>query len=80
MLIAELADQLTARLTARLPAGLDVFKQELQHHTHAVVHGMAAQWDLVTQDEFVAQKRLLAQTQAQLTQLESQIQTLLSTK
>ena len=57
----------------QLPPGLRQFKQDLEHHAKTVLTEAARKSDLVTREEFEAQKKVLQKTRGILDQLEKKI-------
>jgi BMFP domain-containing protein YqiC len=66
-------DELSKRLADAIPAGLQQIRDELQKNFRAILQGTLSQMDLVSREEFDAQRDVLARTRAKLDAMESQI-------
>lgn len=66
-------DELTKRLTAALPPGVNVLKEDVQNNMRSVLHSAFSKMDLVTREEFEVQTQVLARTRAKLEALEKKL-------
>ncbi len=66
-------DELAKRLTAALPPGVNVLKEDVQNNMRSVLHSALSKMDLVTREEFEVQTQVLARTRAKLETLEKKL-------
>lgn len=66
-------DELARRLSATLPPGVNVLREDLQNNMRSVLHAAFSKMDLVTREEFEVQSQVLARTRAKLEELEKKI-------
>lgn len=66
-------DELAKSFSNALPEGLKDFKQDLNKNFHLTLQNFFSKLDLVTREEFDAQKAVLAKTRQKLEVLEKQI-------
>ena len=76
MFNAQFIDDLTRRVSAALPPGLGVMQRDIEHTIRAALQGAFARMDLVTREEFEAQRAVLARTRAKLESLEARMEAL----
>nr|MBV6630574.1 accessory factor UbiK family protein [Oceanococcus sp. HetDA_MAG_MS8] len=76
MLELKTLQDLSDRLAAVLPPGMSQVRDELRENFRMVLQARLAELDLVTRDQFDAQKALLAQSRKRLEELEQRLQTL----
>ncbi len=73
MINPTLIDDLTKRVAALLPPGVQQFQSELEKNIHAVLQATFAKLDLVTREEFDVQCAVLARTRRKVDELEKQV-------
>jgi BMFP domain-containing protein YqiC len=73
MFDTKIIDDIAKKLSECLPPGLQNIKQDLEKNFHSVLQGMFAKLDLVTREEFDAQKGVLAKTRSKIENLEKQL-------
>lgn len=66
-------DEITRRLTASLPQGLQSAQAELQQQFRTVLESAFQRMDLVSREEFEIQKRVLEKTREKLELLEERL-------
>lgn len=66
-------DQLAQRLAALVPPGLDKAREDLQDNFRDVLSAGLRRLDLVTRDEFDAQRAVLARTRELVGALETRV-------
>lgn len=66
-------DDLSARLCKALPDGVIKIKEDVEKNFRAILLGTFAKLDIVTREEFDAQKKVLARTRKKLETLEKQL-------
>jgi BMFP domain-containing protein YqiC len=66
-------DQLAQRLAALVPPGLDQAREDLQANFRDVLSAGLRRFDLVTREEFDAQRAVLARTRELVARLESRV-------
>ena len=57
----------------KIPADLGHLKQDLEKHIKLLISDTISKAHLVTDEEFLVQKQVLAKTRAKLTQLEDKV-------
>lgn len=70
---AKLIDELTKRLSAALPPGVNVLKEDMEKNMRSVLHAAFSKMDLVTRDEFEVQAMVLQRSREKLEALEKQV-------
>ncbi|MES9992517.1 MAG: accessory factor UbiK family protein [Candidatus Thiodiazotropha sp.] len=76
MIDAKLIDELTTRLSATLPNGIQTLQEDVKKNLRASLESGLARLDLVTREEFEVQSAVLARTREKLERLEAQIKAL----
>lgn len=66
-------DEIAKRLADALPQSLKSAPAELEHQFKAILEKGLAKMDLVTRQEFEAQKKVLARAEEKLANLEAQL-------
>jgi hypothetical protein len=66
-------EDLSKRLSAAVPAGFAALGADLDKTFHAILQGAFEQMNLVSREEFEAQKAVLARTREKLEKLQTQI-------
>lgn len=66
-------DDLAQRLAGSVPAGVRELQQDLEKNLRATLQSGLARLDLVTREEFDAQREVLARTRSKLQALERQV-------
>ena len=64
-------DEVVRRVSESLPKGTRSLKEDFDKNLHAALRAALAKLDLVTRDEFEAQREVLAHTRAKLDALEA---------
>src|SRR5699024_9400365 len=65
-----LIDRIVAEVSARLPAGVEELKQDVERNVHAVLQEALTKFDLVSREEFEVQRQVLLRTRKKLETLE----------
>ena len=73
MLDPKTLDDLAQRLAGSVPAGVRELQQDLEKNLRATLQASLARLDLVTREEFDAQREVLARTRTRLQALERQV-------
>jgi ubiquinone biosynthesis accessory factor UbiK len=60
-------------ILAKIPADLDYLKQDIKEHIEIIIADTAHKTKLVTTEEFVVQKQVLAKTKIKIAELEHKI-------
>ena len=68
-----LIDELAKRLSAALPPGANVLKEDMEKNMRSVLHAAFSKMDLVTREEFEVQAQVLQRSRAKLDALEKQV-------
>ncbi|MBT3047009.1 MAG: accessory factor UbiK family protein [gamma proteobacterium symbiont of Ctena orbiculata] len=76
MIDPKLIDELTTRLSATLPSGIQALQADATKNMRAALESGLAKLDLVTREEFEVQSAVLARTREKLERLEEQIRAL----
>jgi BMFP domain-containing protein YqiC len=76
MIDSKLIDELTTRLSASIPSGIQTMQADVMKNMRAALESGLAKLDLVTREEFEVQRAVLARTREKLERLEAQIKTL----
>ena len=66
-------DDLAKRLNSAVPSGLSAVGADLDKTFHAILQGAFETMNLVSREEFEAQKSVLARTREKLEKLEAQV-------
>ncbi len=66
-------DEIARRLLESVPPGLRAMQQDLENNFRAVLRTSLTKLDLVSRDEFEAQRRVLERTRARLEELERRV-------
>jgi BMFP domain-containing protein YqiC len=66
-------DEIARRLLESVPPGLRAMQQDLENNFRAVLRASLTKLDLVSRDEFEAQRRVLERTRARLEELERRV-------
>jgi ubiquinone biosynthesis accessory factor UbiK len=66
-------DEIVKRLVDSVPPAFRSMQQDLESNFRAVLRGTLARLDLVSRDEFEAQKKVLERAHAQVAALEARI-------
>ena len=66
-------DDLSRRLSAAVPKGLAALGADLDKTFHAILQGAFEQMNLVSREEFEAQKAVLARTRDKLEKLQARV-------
>jgi len=66
-------DDLSKRLSAAVPPGLAALGSDLDKTFHAILQGAFEKMNLVSREEFEAQKAVLARTREKLEKLEARV-------
>ena len=66
-------DDITHRLAAVMPPGLNNFKEDMEKNFQAILQSAFSKLDLVTREEFEVQKLVLAKTRSKLEELEKRV-------
>jgi len=66
-------DDITHRLAAVMPPGLNNFKEDVEKNFQAILQSAFGKLDLVTREEFEVQKLVLAKTRSKLEELEKRV-------
>jgi BMFP domain-containing protein YqiC len=73
MIETKLLDDLTRRLAAVMPRGLDAFQQDIEKNLRAGLEAVFQRLDLVTREEYEVQVALLARSREKLAALEARM-------
>ena len=76
MLEPKLFDELSKRLAAGLPKGVQVLQEDLRRNVQSAFEGLLGRLDLVTREEFDVQRGVLLRTREKLERLEARVQQL----
>lgn len=68
-----LIDELAKRLSAALPPGINVLKEDAEKNMRSVLHAAFSKMDLVTREEFEVQAQVLQRSREKLEALEKQV-------
>jgi len=79
MLDPKTLDNLARRLSEAMPQGLQGLGMDVEKNLRAVIEGVLGRMNLVTREEFEAQKQVLTRCRATLETLEQRIAELEST-
>ncbi|HKJ08984.1 MAG TPA: accessory factor UbiK family protein [Gammaproteobacteria bacterium] len=73
MLDPKTLDDLAQRLAGSVPSGVRELQQDLEKNLRATLQASLARLDLVTREEFDAQREVLARTRSKLQALERRV-------
>ena len=73
MLTKSNLDDLSKRLSVAVPTGLSAMGADLDKTFHAILQGAFEKMNLVSREEFDAQKAVLARTRKKLEELEAKV-------
>lgn len=73
MIDPKLFDDLSQRLAASVPKGVQLLQEDLSRNFRGVIEAGLARLDLVTREEFDVQQAVLARTRQKLEALERQV-------
>jgi BMFP domain-containing protein YqiC len=76
MMNVKVIDELAKRLSAVLPPGANVLKEDMEKNMRSVLHAAFSKMDLVTREEFEVQAQVLQRSRAKLDALEKQVEKL----
>lgn len=76
MIDSKLIDELTTRLSASIPSGIQTLQADVVKNMRATLESGLSKLDLVTREEFEVQRAVLARTREKLERLEAQIKAL----
>ena len=76
MLDPKIIDDISARVTANLPRGLQSLQNDLQHNLRSTLGAALNKLNLVTREEFDIQQSVLARTRAKVDALETRVREL----
>ncbi len=76
MLDPKILDEITSKVTANLPRGLQALQNDLQYNLRSTLGAAFNKLDLVTREEFDIQQAVLARTRARVEALESRVREL----
>lgn len=68
-----LIERLVAELGQHLPAGLEQWRDEVEHSARAVLQEGISRLDLISREEFDIQQQVLARTREKLEALEQEV-------
>lgn len=66
-------DELSQRLSSAVPPGIAAVKADLDKTFHAILQGAFEKMNLVSREEFEAQKAVLGRTREKLEKLEAKV-------
>ncbi len=67
------AEDLSERLSSRLPPGLNALREDLRRNFRAIIQSNLERLDLISREEFEVQKAVLERTRARLVELERRV-------
>ena len=73
MIDAKILDDLTKRIAAGIPTGLQLLHDDLQKNIRSALEAGLAHLELVTREEFELQSAVLGRTREKLERLEQQV-------
>jgi BMFP domain-containing protein YqiC len=76
MIDSKLIDELTTKLSASLPSGIQTLQADVMKNMRATLESGLGKLDLVTREEFEVQRAVLARTREKLEKLEAQVKAL----
>ncbi len=79
MIDARLLEEFSQKLEALIPPGMEALRQEVRSNARSLLQATLARMEVVTREEFDAQKAVLARTREKLEALEQRLKALEST-
>ncbi len=76
MIDARLLEEFSQKLEALIPPGMEALRQEVRGNARSLLQATLARMELVTREEFDAQKAVLARTREKLEALEQRMKEL----
>lgn len=76
MLDPKIIDEISSKMTANLPRGLQTLQDDLQHNLRSTLGAVLGKLNLVTREEFDIQQAVLARTRAKVDALETRVRDL----
>jgi BMFP domain-containing protein YqiC len=76
MLDPKIIDEISSKVTANLPKGLQALQNDLQHNLRSTLGAALNKMNLVTREEFEVQQAVLARTRAKVDALEQRVKEL----
>ncbi len=76
MLDPKVIDEISSKVTANLPKGLQALQSDLQHNLRSTLGAALNKLNLVTREEFEIQQGVLARTRAKVDALERRVREL----
>ena len=76
MLDPKTLDELSKRVAAGLPKGVQSFQEDLKRHLESTFEGLLGRLDLVTREEFEIQRGVLVRTREKLEAMEARVREL----
>jgi len=73
MLDPKVIDEISSKVTANLPKGLQALQSDLQHNLRSTLGAALGKLNLVTREEFEIQQAVLTRTRAKVDALERRI-------
>ena len=70
MLSPKILDDLASKLADSMPKGVQALQEDVEKNFRAVLQNQFSKLNLVTREEFEAQKKVLLQTRQKITDLE----------
>jgi len=72
----KIIDDISSKVAANLPRGLQALQEDLQHNLRSTLHAALGKLDLVSREEFDVQQAVLARTRAKVEALEARVKEL----
>ncbi len=76
MLDTKIIDEISSKVTANLPKGLQTLQSDLQHNLRSTLSATLGKLNLVSREEFEIQQGVLARTRAKVDALERRVREL----
>ena len=76
MLDPKVIDEISSKVTANLPKGLQALQNDLQHNLRSTLGAALNKLNVVTREEFEIQQGVLARTRAKVDALERRVREL----
>jgi len=76
MLDPKVIDEISSKVTANLPKGLQTLQKDLEHNLRSTLAAALEKLNLVTREEFEIQQAVLARTRAKVDALEGRVRAL----
>jgi BMFP domain-containing protein YqiC len=76
MLDPKIIDEISSKVTANLPRGLQALQSDLQYNLRSTLGAALGKLNLVTREEFDIQQAVLARTRAKVEALEERVRKL----